>query len=174
MISAEALCRTLPFSGTSQNQGLPRGALVEISGAPGCGKTEVLLQFLAENPKLRIAWIESDFTIYPCAFPEHRVGLERILFVEPADDDSFWIAQQIMRSRVFEIIVIAEGRERTSENTLRRLQLLAQKAQVTVILLNSSSLIQRSWPIAVQLQVRRTGVGGSPRIEILKWKGQRA
>src|SRR4051812_41640161 len=36
--------------------GLPKGALVEISGAHGGGKTEVVLRFLAQNPGARVAW----------------------------------------------------------------------------------------------------------------------
>src|SRR4051812_38374506 len=60
---------SLPFSRVAG--GVPIGALTEISGPEGGGKTEVLLGFLAENPKARVAWIEERFTVYPCAFPQN-------------------------------------------------------------------------------------------------------
>src|SRR5271166_968416 len=60
-------------------EGFPRGAIVELTRS---GKTEVMVQFLAENPQLRIAWIEEEFTIYPCAVAQRNVAPERLLFVE--------------------------------------------------------------------------------------------
>src|SRR5689334_18183764 len=68
--------------------GLPKGAVVEVSGSAGGGKTEVVLRFLSENPETRVAWIEDELTIYPCAFPQNRVGLERVLFVESKPEET--------------------------------------------------------------------------------------
>src|SRR4051812_17129647 len=62
--------------------GFAKGSLVEIAGSPGSGKTEVVLKLLAENPELRVAWVEEGMTVYPCAFPQHHVELKRILFVD--------------------------------------------------------------------------------------------
>lgn len=61
---------------------LPQGAITEISGPDGAGKTEAVLRFLAENPVPRVAWIEQDFSVYPCAFPQYGVALDRVFFVD--------------------------------------------------------------------------------------------
>jgi hypothetical protein len=102
----QALPETLPFSGLPG--GLPKGKLMEISGALGGGKTEVLLRFLQENPALQVAWIEVGADIYPCAFSERGVDLSRVLFVEPAQlSEALWCAQQILKSQIFGAVILS-------------------------------------------------------------------
>lgn len=62
------------------------GALAEISGMNGTGKTEYVLRKLAHIKEHRIAWIEDKLTIYPSAFPGYGVALDRVLFVETGKD----------------------------------------------------------------------------------------
>src|ERR1700733_5405983 len=80
--------------------GFPRGVLIELAGL---GKTEVLVQFLAENPKLRVAWIEESLTIYPCAVAQRNVALSRLLFIE-AHEEIFWATFQVLRSHLFDCV----------------------------------------------------------------------
>ncbi|MGZ3699773.1 MAG: hypothetical protein ACXWP5_16765 [Bdellovibrionota bacterium] len=94
---------SLPFTGVAG--GIPEGAITEISGPPGGGKTEVLLKFLSENPDTRVAWIEERFTAYPCAFVQSGVRLERVLFVEASPSEGMWAVLQCLRSQAFEIVV---------------------------------------------------------------------
>ena len=165
---ASDLSNHTPFS--KIENGLPRGALIEISGVPGSGKTELVLNFLAENPKLRVAWIEKDLSIYPCAFPEQDVDLDRLLFVDPGPRTAMWCAHQILKSQLFEVIAITEEDGALSdENSLRRLQLLAQKSQSTILLLHSEARTEKHWPISMQLEIRRSQ-NGLPQIEVLKRK----
>lgn len=110
---------TLPFSGLPG--GLPKGKLMEFSGALGGGKTEALLRFLQENPALQVAWIEvgSDTScgIYPCSFSERGVDLSRVLFVEPTHmSEALWCAHQILKSQIFGAVILSQ-RESASGST---------------------------------------------------------
>jgi len=110
----QAAPETLPFSGFPG--GLPKGKLMEISGALGGGKTEVLLRFLRENSTLQVAWIEvgpshSSGTVpsvYPCALSGRGVDLSRVLFVEPSNlSEALWCAQQILKSQIFGAVILS-------------------------------------------------------------------
>lgn len=100
----------LPFS--LVEGGLPQGGLIELSGSNGGGKQEALMRFLAENPSLPVAWLEEGTTTYPCAFPQHGVSLERLLFVNAeaahAEQSSRLLecAHQVLRSQVFGVLVL--------------------------------------------------------------------
>ena len=137
------------------DSGIPRGALCEVSGSHGGGKSELVLRFLAENPKVRAAWIEEEFTIYPCAFFRFGVDLSRVLFSE-AGAETLWAAHQILRSQLFGAVILTAPA--ASELDLRRLQLAAEKAQASVILLAEEPMQEGSWPIQLQLETfRRSG-----------------
>jgi hypothetical protein len=106
---------TLPFSGLPQGfpRSLPKGKLMEFSGALGGGKTELLLRFLHENPAVQVAWIEvgpDHFSgIYPCAFSERGVALSRVLFVEPTHmSEALWCAHQILKSQIFGAVILSQ------------------------------------------------------------------
>jgi hypothetical protein len=151
--------------------GLPHSGLVEIAGPLGSGKTQVLLKFLAENPKLRVAWVENRFSIYPPSFIQNRVELERVLFVDSPSEKLFWSAQQILRSQVFEVLVI-RGEAARDEIELRRLQIIAEKSEALVFLLREETTQEGSWPIGVQIQVRRLSFQKSPLVKIHKYRGR--
>lgn len=158
--------------------GLPKGALIEVSGAAGSGKTEITLRFLAENPRLRVAWIESEWTAYPCAFEQHRVSLSRVLFLE-SGHEALWTAHQTVRSGLFGIVVIHVGdASNHSEMALRRLQLAAERSGATVVLLTETPARRGTWPIAVQLRASRSfdvsEAGDSIALQVLKYRGQRS
>lgn len=138
-------------------QGLPRGALVEISSREGGGKTELVLKLLIENPELRAAWIERDFTIYPYAVLENEISSERILYLEAKKKDPAWVAHQILRSQLFSLVILSHAS--LAENELRRLQIAAKKSAATVILLATTTTQQGHWPISMQLEVSRAGDG---------------
>jgi hypothetical protein len=150
--------------------GIPRGAITEVSGRSGGGKTELVLRFLAENPEARVAWVEEELTIYPCAFPQNRVELERVLFVDAPFGKKLWTAHQILRSGACPIVVIdAQG---LSEADLRRLQLAAERADAAVILLTQEPSARGAWPIAAQLAVQRPGRESFLKVDVMKYRGQ--
>jgi hypothetical protein len=173
--------------------GIPQAALVELSGAAGGGKTELCLRFLSEHPELRVAWVEENLTIYPNAFPQNGVALERVLFVETererveravsrlrsrsserargaerfASADALWTVHQMLRSRLFGVLVLTAPI--AEEMALRRLQLAAEQARATVILLTESETLRRSWPFALQARVERQG--GEAVVTVRKGRG---
>jgi hypothetical protein len=170
----KAQAETLRFEGL--DNGLPKGALVEVSGAAGSGKTEVALRFLAQNPAQRVAWVEEEFSVYPSAFPQNRVGLERVLFVDSPAGQALWTVHQMLRSGVFGVIVlrVGAGRGGIDDMALRRLQLAAEKSQVTILLLNDQPSKRGTWPIAVQLQAGRSIDRGAILLNVLKYRGQKS
>jgi hypothetical protein len=119
--SSHATKTYFPFS--CVEGGLPQGGLIEISGAVGGGKLEALLRFLGENPSLRVAWLEEGSTTYPCAFPQHGVELDRVLFVNTegsSQEESSQLlssAHQILRSQIFEVLVLIPSFEKFPHTT---------------------------------------------------------
>lgn len=122
--------------------GLPRGALVEVSGV---GKTERVAQFLAENAETPAAWIESEFSLYPPALFQRQRKCTNTFFVE-AGKDATWAASTILRARLFPILVY-HAPYLNDERQLRRFQLLAEKAEATMIFL-ARRKPHAAWPIA--------------------------
>lgn len=149
----EKFSRRERFPYSALPEGLPRGGLVEIAGP---GKTECVVRFLAENPELSAAWVEKTLSIYPPAIAQRRRGLERIFFVE-AGAETAWAASTVLRSRLFPIVVYHAPYG--CERELRRFQLLAEKAEATVLLLAGREP-HAAWPIALSLE----SSGGALRV----------
>jgi len=153
------------FDFSLQPGGFPRGAITELAGL---GKTEIFVQFLSENPKLRVAWIEDELTIYPCAVAQRGVSLSRVLFIE-AHEDILWATFQVLRSHLFDCVVLSSLKTKIEENNLRRLQLESEKGNAGVFLLTEE--LHRAWPIALQINVHR---GRGESAAKLKLKRERA
>ena len=149
-------CSLLSERWNSQNRnnqsGVSRGAITKLTGS---GKTKFLVQFLAENPLLRVAWVEPEFTAYPCAVFQNEVDLRRILFIE-AGKEWDWSLLQLLKSALFEVVVFHQSIP-INEKILRRLQLVAKKSSSTLILLSNDR--SRSWPVSLHLEVSRRGIG---------------
>ena len=126
-------------------EGMPRGALVEITGS---GKTEAVARLLAENP-LPSAWVEADFSVFPSALLQRQVKLEQVFFIA-AGKEAAWAVAAALRSRLFPLLVYRApyGEERE----LRRFQLLAERSHATMILLGDHPTL--SWPISLSLEMR--------------------
>jgi hypothetical protein len=171
------------MTGTQCLAGLPRGAIIEISGVQGAGKTELVLKFLAANPQARVAWIEQEFTAYPCAFPQQGVRLDRVLFVQvtaragsagvsSSEDDPLWTVHQVLKSQVFGMAVLTLSREHLRDPVaLRRLQIAAERSGCSVILLTDQPSSTACWPVSVQIQVSRDVRTGDPAFRVLKYRG---
>ncbi len=121
--------------------------MTEIAGN---GKTELVIQLLAENPHIQAAWVEAVLSIYPCAILQRQVTLDRLLFNE-AGKDVAWVTLQLLRSQFFQIVIVDTAR--CDLTILRRFQLTTEQANCGLILLSDS--LQSAWPIRMQLHVQR-------------------
>lgn len=150
--------------------GMPVGSLCEVSGV---GKTEFVVRFLAANPKLRVAWIEEELSVYPWAVFQREVSLDRILFME-AGADSLWTVNQALRSQLFGAVIfsstttarplLSSAQQRNevrmgqaqpwhrNERTLKSMQLSAEKSRATMIFLSDDPV--GAWPVSLQVQIR--------------------
>lgn len=130
-------------------EGVPRGALTEVSGPLGCGRTEWVLRFLAENPEERVAWVEENLSIYPWRFLQK--GLDRVCFVETGEERFCWSMLEILRSQVFSVVVTTI--QSLGERELKRLQMAAEKGGVCVLLVTEGLNISKSWPVDTRVRV---------------------
>ena len=147
---------------------IPRGAITEISGPAGSGKTEWTLRFIQQNfdqhskherigsvETARVCWIEDVFTANPRGFTEHGLDLSRFLFVE-GGRDSLWATHQVLRSQLFDAVVLWVRESVLSVNEpsveLRKLQLSAEQAGVPLLLLSPQPRPTGvNWPVALQI-----------------------
>lgn len=144
--------------------GIPQGALSEISGRQGAGKSGLVLELLAAHPGIRGAWIEPELTAYPRAFPSYGIAPDRILFVE-AGKELLWSASQCLRSQLFGVVCLSiPGRAQVPETALRRLQLEARRSGAAVICLRDLPTLGATWPFSLQLKIHRRS------IQVQRWK----
>lgn len=141
----------LSFSACAE--GLPRGALVEITGR---GRTETVARLLAEHRDLSAAWIEESLSLFPPALAQRNVALDSIFFIEGGTQTA-WAAGAALRSQLFPVVIYDApyGEERE----LRRFQLLAEKSHSTMLLLGEDPV--PAWPISLALKVE----AGRVRVE---------
>ena len=141
--------------------GIPRGALVEVSGNL---KTEWLIRFLRQNEKLQAFWMEKEQTILPTAIQQRGVGLDRVVFGEVSD--LYPALRRVVQSQLFEVVIVPSAFEEL--RVLKALQLLAEKANTTVFLVAKKP--QPAWPISVQLEVNASPAGDGLQVSVLKHK----
>jgi hypothetical protein len=147
--------------------GLAKSGMTEVTGE---GKTELVMKFLEEHPDFNVAWVESEWTVYPEAFPQHGVDLDRVLFVE-AEDDFCWASLQLLRSGLFQVLVLS-GDQTYSDRILRRIQIESEKAgAVTLLLRSSPSKWGRNF-FKRQITCQRSGIEGAPHTTDLKERYQ--
>ena len=147
---------------TDLSSGLPRGALIEVTGD---ARTEWVVRLLSENPTADVAWVEDQLSIFPPAIQQRKMKLERIIFFETQGELNSTICT-LLRSQIFTSIVI-QG-DIHDQKTLRRYQLLAEKSNSTLILISKKQ--SSSWCISIQVEVTHQK-DSVPQLRILKFKG---
>lgn len=136
------------FPASTISCGVLRGALTEISGT---AKLEWVIQFLKENPTLKVFWLERDFSLFPPALYQRGLDPSRFIFAE-CKDEVFITLRKALRCQVFECIITPSVFK--EEKILKALQLLAERANASVFLLSEE--LQSSWPISMQFEVHRS------------------
>lgn len=141
-------------SGSFERASSPLGALIGITGV---GRTEWVLNWLVKNPEASVVWIEKNLSVLPTALAQRGGGLERILFIELGEVGEWeWTLLTLLRAQLFQAIITPiltpdeQIKKTKDEKSLRRLQLLAEKAQCKVFLL--SEVPSQHWTISEQVQ----------------------
>ena len=157
--------------------GWPVGALTEIcTQVPGSGEVSLVIPSLAAlsdgsiDDTGWIAWISPPHSLYPPALAAGGVRLSRLLMVQAADTtDALWGMEQALRSGSCQAVL--GWADKTSERSLRRLQLAAESARAWAVLYRPAHCLAQASPAALRL--RLTAVAEGLEIEILKNRGGR-
>ena len=145
-------------------EGFPVGTVAEITGV---GKTEFIAQFLCEIPTGKVAWLEAQVSVNPYGLFQSQIALERILFIECAQDP-LWSLQQILSSQIFSFVIVAGFA--FAEKELRKFQLLLERASAHLFVLHDTQKSSNSWVPAYHLRVQRADQGDL-KIEVLRKRG---
>jgi len=171
--------------------GFPRGALSEIQGEPGSGKTALCLSTMARSMRADglAAFVDGRGELYPPAAAALGVDLARLLLVRPPASGTgqgistaLWAAEVLLGSGAFEVVALdlpllgaarPEGAAVPPEVMARRLVAAAEKGGAVGLWLSSPGAGQASGglrlPAAVRLEVRCGPEG--PRVRRLFARG---
>ena len=156
--------------------GLPRGALIEISGEPSSGKTSLTLAIIAavQGRAEAVAYVDPSRTFHAPAAAAAQVDLEHLLLVRPArrsrrPPDSlagFRVLDHLLRSKGFSLLVLdlSEHLQLPPLDRLFRISRLARVGETVALLLTESAADRPSLgsPISLRLAVTRTGFRFAP------------
>lgn len=151
---------TLPresWSAPGLPDGVPKGAVVEILGSQ---KFEWVIEFLKQNPELKIFWAEKTQSVLPTALSQRGLDLGRVSF-GVLGDDCFVSLRKIIQSQVYEVILAPNLFKELK--MFRAFQLLTEKSNNTLFLAGGKSPCT-AWPIALQLEITKN------HVDILKQK----
>jgi cell division inhibitor SulA/protein ImuA len=151
--------------------GWPLGAVTEVlSSHEGVGELRLLVPALAGLSLLgrRIAWVNPPHVPYPPAFAASGVALSRVLLVcAGSNRDRLWAAEQCLRSGACGA-VLAWPQE-CDNQSLRRLQLAAERGRGLGFLFRSQRAAGASSPAALRL--RLAPISGGVVVEVVKGRG---
>lgn len=122
-----------PLMAILGTDGVLGGQTVEWVGAPYCGKTGVLLFWVAElcRKGMGVAWIDSHLTLDPQGFA--FMHTERFWVVRPErEKDAAFFTEALIKSGCFGMIVL-ELTPRQPSRRVRRLQQLAKTHGVILL-----------------------------------------
>lgn len=90
--------------------GLPAPGWMELVGAPGSGRTRLALALVtaAQREEKWACWVDFEHTFYPPAAAAAGVSLRDLWIVRPPPRAGVWAVEQLARSGVFAMIVVAD------------------------------------------------------------------
>jgi hypothetical protein len=118
------------WSFADQNLLIPQGSVVEVFGN---ARFEFMIKFFCEQRDLTVAWVESQWTLFPPAVAQRNVDVTRWLLVE-AGEKALWAVEELLTSHFFTAILVPD-----LQLTLplwRRLQLECQRSGTTLFILS--------------------------------------
>lgn len=167
-------------------KGFPRGALSELMGGPGSGKTAVALSSLAigMSEEGLGAFVDGRGELYPPAVASFGLDLNRLLIVRPSSGDpgcdgleqtrrALWAAEALLASGAFPIVVMdvplelarVRGAPRI-DAMLQRLRSAAERGGSAGLWLGSSDGLRI--PAAVRIELSKVGADSAPRCALMR------
>ncbi len=162
----------LPSLDRALGGGLPRGALTEITGPLSCGKTSLLFSIVAETARrgpaagVIVALVDPARSFHAPSAARAGVDLERLLLVAPPAGDVFRVADLLLRSRAFPLVVLDLPFFRRVEGggrPLFRLVRLAHAVEASLVALTTTERQDERTPalgsaVSLRLSVRPDGL----------------
>lgn len=136
--------------------GWKAGALSELRGKPGGGKTELAIRSAARLTKVGklVAVVTCGKSLFPPAFASADVDLHHVLWLSPEKPErSLWATDQVVRSGLFPLVITHNLL--WEEKAARRLQLAAEKSGISVLLLRSNERVSALWPVFLSVEIER-------------------
>jgi recombination protein RecA len=102
--------------------GLPRGAIVELFGSAGCGKTTLALQILAsvQRQGLAGAWIDAEHSFDPTLAASLGCATENLPLLQPQSaEQALEIACKLVGSQGLDLLVVDSAAALVPELELR-------------------------------------------------------
>jgi hypothetical protein len=121
------------WSFSDQQLLVPQGSIVEIVGS---ARFELTIKFICEQPDLNVAWVESQFTLFPPAVAQRGVDVTRWLLVE-AGEKAQWAVEELLNSHFFSVIIAPDLRLPLA--IWRRLQLDCERAGCSLFILSEQA-----------------------------------
>jgi hypothetical protein len=151
--------------------GWPLGAVTEVlASREGVGELRLLVPVLADLSRRgrRIAWVNPPHVPYPPAFFASGIALSRVLLVRAESNrDRLWAVEQCLRSGACGAVLFWP--EKCDTQSLRRLQLAAEKGRGLGFLFRSQGAAGSSSPAALRL--RLAPMSGGVVVEVVKGRG---
>ncbi len=137
--------------------GFPEEGLTVLSGRAGSGRSTVAARFIAAHTDTSqpAAWIDPESQLYPPALLAHGVDLDRLLVVRGVRERGWYAAEQVIDSGAFSAVVVVGGDRELDAGTARRLQLAAEGARVSALLVVEPKTAQRISQAALTLHLTR-------------------
>jgi cell division inhibitor SulA/protein ImuA len=160
-----------PLDALLPGGGWPLGAVTEILPAcDGIGEVRLLVPVLADLSRRgrHIAWVNPPHVPYPPAFAASGIEVSRLLLVCVGfNRDRLWAAEHCLRSGACGAVLLWP--EECDNQSLRRLQLAAEKGGGLGFLFRSQHAAESPSPAALRL--RLAPLPGGLTVEIVKGRG---
>lgn len=141
----------------------------------GIGELSLLTPLLKQvNHQGKIAWINPPYIPYAPALAAQGIKPEQCLLLYPPETDQLWVAEQVLTSSAFAVVLSWFSRQASNATPYRRLQAAAEKGRCLHFHFRPPHTKQQSSPARLRMQL---SVSASQlAIEILKqpggWAGQ--
>jgi protein ImuA len=171
--SLQARCRPSGHAALDRalGGGWPRGALIELAGAPfGCGETRMLLPLLVAcaSENLRIALVAPPATPWLPGWQQAGIAPQQLLLIRTRQvADTLWACEQLLRQPGIGALLAWPGLPGTA--ALRRLRLAAGAGDACGFLFLPPAALRQ--PSPAQLRVRWQGRGGRFELRVVKRAG---